>query len=133
MGNLEKSKNINEIIESTSFREEIEGAIKSGIFTDYAYDGEDEYPVDEFDSIFALDTVIKVIKKYFCMEEKADCKVNGVEIKGRPIINKETKNVLDRLELHGIEKVTLLDSEGNSQQLIDTEKDLFICKPPENN
>ncbi|ADZ11392.1 hypothetical protein [Riemerella anatipestifer] len=72
MGNLEKSKNINEIIESTSFREEIEEAIESGMFTDYAYDGEDEYPVDEFDSIFALDAVIKVIKKYFCTEENTN-------------------------------------------------------------
>ncbi|MBT0554266.1 hypothetical protein [Riemerella anatipestifer] len=59
------------------------------------------------------------------------CEVNGVEIKRKPTKNKETKNVLDRLELHGIEKVTLLDSEGNSQQLPDIGKDLFICKPPE--
>ncbi|AFR35955.1 hypothetical protein [Riemerella anatipestifer] len=44
---------------------------------------------------------------------------------------KEAKNVLDRLELHGIEKVTLFDSEGNFQQTIDIEKDSFICKPPQ--
>tara|TARA_R100000541_G_C1891828_1_gene83606 strand:- start:1688 stop:1867 length:180 start_codon:yes stop_codon:yes gene_type:complete len=54
---------LSKIIESEEFKNSIKQAVKNGIYEDWGYDGEDEYPFDAFDEDCATDSVIEVIKK----------------------------------------------------------------------
>jgi hypothetical protein len=56
--------NIAGVIASVSFQKELKEAIESGKETDYAYDGEDEYPVETYNEDWALKQVIEVIQKH---------------------------------------------------------------------
>ena len=55
---------VGDIIESSIFKDAIKGAVRSGVYTDWGYDGEDEYPYDAFDEDEATSSVIGVIRKY---------------------------------------------------------------------
>ncbi len=52
------------IIESSLFKNAIKEAVKSGVYTDWGYNGEDEYAYDAFDEDMATCSVIGVIRKY---------------------------------------------------------------------
>lgn len=54
---------IEKIIESEEFKKEILSAIEGGKWTDYFYNGEDEVPVNAFNSEAALNNVLGVIKE----------------------------------------------------------------------
>lgn len=55
---------VGDIIESSIFRDAIKGAVRSGVYTDWGYDGEDEYPYDAFDEDVATSSVMGVIRKH---------------------------------------------------------------------
>ena len=55
---------VGDIIESSIFRDAIKGAVISGVYTDWGYNGEDEYTYDAFDEDMATCSVIGVIRKY---------------------------------------------------------------------
>ena len=54
---------LKKIIESEEFKNSIKEAVKKGIYEDWGYDGEDEYPFDAFNEDWATDSVIEVIRK----------------------------------------------------------------------
>jgi len=53
-----------ELLKSDKFKRIIEKAVKSGVYEDWDYDGEDEYPYDAFDENIAANNVIECIEKY---------------------------------------------------------------------
>lgn len=53
-----------ELLKSDKFKRIIEKAVKSGVYEDWGYDGEDEYPYDAFDENIATSNVIECIEKY---------------------------------------------------------------------
>ena len=42
----------------------IKKAVKSGVYEDWGYDGEDEYPFDAFDEDIATNSVIEALNKH---------------------------------------------------------------------
>ena len=52
------------VINSRSFQEGLKKAIESGIETDWEYNGEDETPVERFDSSEALKAVTSFLKTH---------------------------------------------------------------------
>ena len=55
---------IGSVIASAEFKNAIKEAVKSGVYEDWGYDGEDEYPFDTFDEDIATDSVIEVLNKH---------------------------------------------------------------------
>tara|TARA_R110001632_G_scaffold140961_1_gene257020 strand:+ start:68 stop:292 length:225 start_codon:yes stop_codon:yes gene_type:complete len=55
---------IGSVIASAEFKEAIKEAVKSGVYEDWGYDGEDEYPFDAFDEDIATNSVIEVLNKH---------------------------------------------------------------------
>lgn len=53
-----------ELLESDKFKRIIKKAVKSGVYKDWSYDGEDEYSYDAFDENIATNNVIECIEKY---------------------------------------------------------------------
>jgi|11BtaG_2_1085332.scaffolds.fasta_scaffold05027_7 hypothetical protein len=53
-----------ELLKSNKFKRIIEKAVKSGVYTDWGYNGEDEYPYDAFDENIAANSVIECIENY---------------------------------------------------------------------
>lgn len=48
---------------NSELREKLEKAFESARYTDYGYNGEDEYPIDAFDEDFAINEVIWIINQ----------------------------------------------------------------------
>ncbi len=55
---------IGSIIASSEFKEVIKEAVKSGVYEDWGYDGEYEYPFDTFDEDIATNNVIEALNKH---------------------------------------------------------------------
>lgn len=60
----QKALLIGSVLASAEFKEAIKEAVKSGVYEDQGYDGEDEYPFNPFDEDIATNSVIKVIKNH---------------------------------------------------------------------
>jgi len=58
-----KTSEINRILSSDSFKEELKLAIEKGNDTDYVFDGENEQGVEVFYEHIAVDAVIKLLKE----------------------------------------------------------------------
>ena len=52
------------VIASAEFKKAIKEAIKSGVYEDWGYDGEDEYPFDAFDEDIATNSLIEALNKH---------------------------------------------------------------------
>lgn len=55
---------IGSVIASAEFKKAIKKAVKSGVYEDYGFDGEDEYSFDSFDEDIATDSVIETLNKH---------------------------------------------------------------------
>lgn len=55
---------IGSVIASAEFKNVIKEAVKSGVYEDWGFDGEDEYCFDSFDEDIATDSVIEALKKH---------------------------------------------------------------------
>ena len=60
----DKALHIGSVIASAEFKEAIKEAVKSGVYEDWGYDGEDEYPFDAFDEDIATNSVIEALNKH---------------------------------------------------------------------
>lgn len=59
-----ENRGLADVITSASFRKVLQEAIESGEGYDYCWNGEDEYPVNTFDSDESLCEVLEVIRKH---------------------------------------------------------------------
>lgn len=59
---------VKSILADKSFQEELKQAIESGKSTDYAFNGEDEYPVEVFELETANAQVMEVLKRWLVNE-----------------------------------------------------------------
>lgn len=61
---------IESIMANKDFQDELKKAIDSGKWTDYHFNGEDEYPVEVFDVENANANVMEVLKRWFTNEQE---------------------------------------------------------------
>lgn len=59
-----KALHIADVIASAEFKNAIKEAVKKGVYRDWGYDGEDEYPFDNFDEDIATNNVIEALNKH---------------------------------------------------------------------
>jgi SAM-dependent MidA family methyltransferase len=55
---------IGRVIASKDFIEAIQESVKSGIFLDYGYDGENEYSFENYNEIDGTNSVLETLEKY---------------------------------------------------------------------